>query len=63
MVFILYNSSRLRDIIATIRLGYFVKITYADKHLKSARTRITKFPKDQIKPDIEIIEYIKNNRK
>jgi len=62
MVFLLYDSSGLCDIIATIRLGDFVKIVYNEKHLESAKNYAKKFPKDQIKSGIKIRDFIKENR-
>jgi len=62
LVFILYDSSGFCDVIATIRLGDFVKIVYTGEHLKSAKNYAKKFPKDQIKSGIKIRDFIKDNK-
>jgi len=61
LVFVLWDSSEFCDIIATIRLGDFVKIAYKEEHLRSAKNYAKKFPKDQIKSSIKIRDFIKDN--
>ncbi len=62
MVFVLYDSTGICDIIATIKLGDFVNLLYSKEHLKSAKNYATKFPKDQIKSGVKIRDFIKDNK-